>query len=154
MEVVHVSEDGDYNYQNTNQSIRKLVIGIFCVLIISGVLSTIWVQVIATFAVHIVLVSLGAIVVVNVAGGVYLWSSGDILSGLLLFITAISSLIFFIYIRPRIAFAITNLKVATKALLAIPTIAIYVFMSLCQQVHHLVPRVYVICLHHLYHITH
>lgn len=103
---------------------------------------------------HIVLVSLGAIVVVNVAGGVYLWSSGDILSGLLLYITAISSLIFFIYIRPRIAFAITNLKVATKALLAIPTIAIYVFMSLCQQVRHLVPRVYVICLHHLYHITH
>lgn len=136
---ISITSTGEEQPLNQSSSSRhqieiSFLFGLLFLLLISSFLSISWVYVTATMANKIVMFSLISMILVNVIGGISLFIYGKLVIGLILFLIAIFSLLFFLYVRTRIEFISANLKVACHALMAMPYIIGWSFFMLLVQV--------------------
>jgi hypothetical protein len=135
---IHVTLTGEEKQldksSNHNTEI-SFIFGVIFLISVSSILSMAWVYVTSTMATKIVMFSLTSVILVNVIGGVGLFAFGKLFGGFTLLMIALFSFLFFLYVRSRIEFVAANLKVACKALMAMPYILGWSFFVLFIQVH-------------------
>lgn len=136
--MIHINSFGEQSSENTKYLLNKFLFGLFFIIISSSILSILWVYITSTMATKIVIFSLGTVIIVNVFGGVGLFAFGKIFGGLILLMIALFSFLFFLYVRSRIEFVAANLKVACKAVMAMPSIFTWSLLVLFIQVAFLV----------------
>jgi hypothetical protein len=131
---VAIEEDGSKDKESFDKLSLQLISGLFLVVGMGCLLSIAWVQVTATMASKIVMFSLVAVILVNVFSGIALFAFDQIIPALLLLIFAAVSLLFFLYVKDRVEFVAANLKVACKAVLAMPAVILWALVVLLLQV--------------------
>ena len=132
--ITSTGEEQPLNHSSRHQIEISFIFGLLFLILISSFLSIGWVYITATMANKIVMFSLISMILVNVIGGISLFIYGKLLIGLVLFLFAIFSLLFFLFVRTRIEFISANLKVACHALMAMPYIMGWSFFMLLVQV--------------------
>jgi hypothetical protein len=100
----------------------------------SGSLSILWVYLTSTMATKIVEFSLTTVILFNVSGGIIFFISGNSLSGLVLLLVAVASLLFFLYVRSRIEFISANLQIACQAIWSMSSLITWSLVILFIQV--------------------
>jgi Na+/phosphate symporter len=118
-----------YKYQ-----IEKYLVGFILTTILSSSLSILWVYLTSTMATKIVEFSLTTVILFNVSGGIIFFISGNSLSGLVLLLVALASLLFFLYVRSRIEFISANLQIACQAIWSMSSLITWSLVILFIQV--------------------
>lgn len=131
---IEIEEDGDKNKEKFDNLSIHLVGGLFLIVGIGCLLSIAWVQMTAIMASKIVIFSLGAVVVVNIFSGVALFAFDQVVGACSLLLFAALSVAFFLYVRDRLEFVAANLKVACRAVLAMPAVIVWALVVLIIQV--------------------
>jgi hypothetical protein len=137
-EEIHVTSTGEEKQlDNSSKHSTEIsfIFGVIFLIFVSSILSMAWVYITSTMATKIVMFSLTSVILVNVIGGVGLFAFGKLFGGFTLLMIALFSFLFFLYVRSRIEFVAANLKVACKALMAMPYILGWSFFVLFIQVH-------------------
>ena len=100
---------------------EKMIGGLFLILFLGGVLSMFWIYVLSRVASKLVNITFSVVLAVATVSVFSLIFAGMYLNGVALLVLATVALFFFHFLRPRLAFATTNLKVACEAIKAMPS---------------------------------
>jgi hypothetical protein len=136
-QYIKIDTSGDSHSSTLPDHTNKFILGFILITIFSSSLSLLWVYLTSTMATQIVEFSLGTVVLVNVIGGIFLFVSGNSFSGLILLLVALSSLLFFLYVRSRVEFISANLMIACRAIWSMSSIIIWSIVVLVIQVRYL-----------------
>lgn len=128
----------DKNTQNVDSSGQSASMnffgGVFFIVFISGFLSVAWVALMTYLSHQLISFTFTAIIVLTVVVGIILFTSGTVLLGLCLMLIGLGSCLLFIYLRPRIAFASTTLKIACESIKDMPSTLLFSVVALGMQI--------------------
>lgn len=123
--TVTVRSDGE-QVDTTNDPDGGVWLGGFLfITAVSVVLTLGWLFLISKMSSQLIMCTLFSVIVFKVISGVVLFMVGSLIGGLFVLILAVVSLGYIFWIRDRISFAAVNMKTASKALQAMPSILVY-----------------------------
>ena len=133
--TVRISADGTESDETSHLPTALFVIsGIFLIIGIAVVLSVAWILFLARLAAHIINAILISIIIVPTIFGLIVFLSGFYLFGSSLIALSVAMLVFSLIIRPRMDFAVSNLRVASEAILQVPVTIAFSLIGLVTQV--------------------
>jgi len=112
----------------------KLFGGILLTVTTGALLSSGWIWLMGFYVQDIIITSFVIAILVCIFGGISLFISGEIVGGIFLTIGAVAVTLLFIYLRPRLGFASTTLKLACAIIKAMPATVFYSYIVLLLQI--------------------
>jgi hypothetical protein len=133
--IFKVSDEGEVTSADASatKSAGKVLGGITLVMLIAGVFSALWVYLMTHLSYQLIAVTFAVVLVACFVSGATLLSGGQIFGGVMLLLTSIAIVMLFMYLRPRMIFAATCLKVACEAINAMPLVLFYAIAVLVSQ---------------------
>jgi hypothetical protein len=123
--TVTVKSDGEH-VDTTNGPDGGVWLGGFLFITAVSVILTLgWLFLISKMSSQLIMCTLFSVIVFKVISGLVLFMVGSLIGGIFVLILAAVSLGYIFWIRDRISFAAVNMKTASKALQAMPSILVY-----------------------------
>lgn len=133
-DVVQIDNDGELIDQgNTGLPATKVILGIGLILSFAGVISVAWVYYLSRVLAYFVNAILVSIILILLTCGIALFAAGLGIFGFCVMVFAFGILVLSLFIKPRIDFAATNLRIACEAIFDMPsTVVISMFVLVLQ----------------------
>lgn len=132
--VITVTGDPPRESSTNEGSSAKLFGGILLTLSTGALLSCGWIWLMSFYVQDIIITSFVVAIMVCIFGGISLFINGAIFGGVVLTVCAVAVTVLFIYLRPRLAFATTTLKLACTIIRSMPATVIYAIIVLLMQI--------------------
>jgi hypothetical protein len=130
---VQVNADGSESAQKVTDQSLVIISGVVIAVFVAAFLSVCWAKAMIHLAAHLITCMLVSVVVILLICSIAFFISGSSVGGVVALLACLASAAWAVYVRPRIAFASTNLKIACSSVLQMSSVMTYALVMLVVQ---------------------